>query len=168
VNWVDLVNIAGPYLSAVVSLFGFAFLIHQVRLNARGVVYQLSNQVYKLFVDHPELRPYFYDRQPLPEDEPDRSRVLACAELLTDFFEHIAHTGSLLDAGIRTTWCEYMRHTYQKNPAFASYIDNRRKFYTVKLLDVLGGGFSSVVPTRRKMRVVLRLRQVFHRLRRQL
>lgn len=44
----------------------------------------------KLFIDSPELRPYFYEQLPVPDGEPARSRVLATAEMIVDLADAVA------------------------------------------------------------------------------
>jgi hypothetical protein len=45
----------------------------------------------RLFVEHPELRKYFYERVPVPTEEPMRSRVLSTAELVIDTAEAVTN-----------------------------------------------------------------------------
>jgi hypothetical protein len=44
----------------------------------------------RLFIDSPELRPYFYEHVPVPDDEPARSRVLATGEMIVDLADAVA------------------------------------------------------------------------------
>src|SRR5262245_24345793 len=45
-----------------------------------------SHEISRIFVEYPELRPYFYDSQPIEENNPDFHRAEAVAELLLDIF----------------------------------------------------------------------------------
>lgn len=44
----------------------------------------------RLFIDSPELRPYFHEQLPVPEGEPARSRVLATGEMIVDLADAVA------------------------------------------------------------------------------
>lgn len=44
----------------------------------------------RLFIDSPELRPYFHEQLPVPDDEPARSRVLATGEMIVDLADAVA------------------------------------------------------------------------------
>jgi hypothetical protein len=44
----------------------------------------------RVFIDLPELRPYFYDGKDVPRDEPLRSRVMATAELIVDLADSVS------------------------------------------------------------------------------
>jgi hypothetical protein len=144
-SWIELIKAFGPIIGALISLLGFIFLIRQIRLNrlslenqTRSSIYQLSYNVYRLFIEHPDLRPYFYDGKALPESEPERSKVLAAAELLTDFFESIVHSSHIIDPDLRGTWFRYMQDTYRHNPVFQDYIETRGDHYTKVLHKAIG------------------------------
>ncbi len=144
-SWIELVKAFGPIIGALVSLLGFTFLIRQVRLNrlslenqTRSSIYQLSYSVYRLFIEHPDLRPYFYDGKPSPESEPERSKVLAAAELLTDFFESIVHSAHIIEPDLRSTWFKYMEDIYRYSPVFHDYIETRGEHYTKVLHKAIG------------------------------
>jgi hypothetical protein len=44
----------------------------------------------RVFIDLPELRPYFYDGREVPDDEPMRARVMATAELIVDLADSVS------------------------------------------------------------------------------
>jgi hypothetical protein len=47
----------------------------------------LTRAWYDPLLERPELRPYFYDRQECPPDNPHRARVVVISELLADVIE---------------------------------------------------------------------------------
>lgn len=90
-------------IQAIVSVLGFfglmvsiGLLIRQNTIAARAArasVYQniptQMIEIVRFFVDHPELRPYFYDNKEILEDHPDFNRVMAVAEMLVDFMDGV-------------------------------------------------------------------------------
>lgn len=44
----------------------------------------------RVFIENPDLRPYFYEGEPIPDDEPLRGRVLSTAELIVDLVDTVA------------------------------------------------------------------------------
>jgi len=73
--------------------------------------------------DRPELRPFFYDGQPCPPDEPLRSTVLTIAEMMADQAEvgllthqRVATTNSLED------WNDYVDFLVEHSPAIADHL----------------------------------------------
>ncbi|GAA3443736.1 hypothetical protein GCM10018955_31740 [Planomonospora venezuelensis] len=47
-------------------------------------VFNLLHQTLRLFVEHPELYPYFYEAKPIPPKGKDRARIHMTAEMLAD------------------------------------------------------------------------------------
>lgn len=45
----------------------------------------------RIFIEIPELRPYFYDEKAVPKHEPTRAQVLATAELIVDLADSVAN-----------------------------------------------------------------------------
>lgn len=138
---IEVSQLIGPVGGPLVALFGFFLVSQQLRIGresmnaqARGLIYQLSHNVYKLFVDRPELRPYFYGDIPIPTEEPERSQVLSAAELLCDYFEHIYFAGEQLAPELKDTWCSYMRMLYQSSDALKHYLDGMDSQYSPSFL----------------------------------
>ena len=83
--------------------------------------------VFGMFVDHPELRPYFYEGAQLletgrPEDGALAARVATVAELLADTFERmLLATGSFSSAD-SSAWEESVRFYLSTSPAFRAAI----------------------------------------------
>ena len=94
----------------VIGLVGVAFVyfqFHDLRKSldsqAYGIISQELAELNRLFVEHPEMRPYFYAREPLPDDELKRNRVLAVADVYLDFIDNYYSQASHLD------WSHYNR-----------------------------------------------------------
>lgn len=140
----EIAQLIGPLGAPAVTLLGFLFVIQQLRIGrrsmeaqARGLIYQLSNSVYKLFVDRPMLRPYFYDNMPIPTTEPQRSEVLGAAELLCDYFEHIHFTDKQLATELRDAWSAYMRMLYKSSEALRQFLDGMDSQYSPAFLSAI-------------------------------
>ena len=141
----EMIKTGAAVASAVIALVGFYVVTRQLKINRHSLdnqtrtgIYNLSASVYKLFVDNPELRPYFCEQEPLPSDPHLRSKILATAELMTDFFEHIVHAESAIGKDVYNTWCVYMKSMYADSSAFRSFVNSRHKDFTAKLLSTLG------------------------------
>lgn len=128
----DVVTAAAGAITAL----GVALLYVQVRdaraalkSNTRFQVYGVNQAVFKLMVDYPELRKYFYEDQPIPEREPDRSQVLAAAELILDLFEVTVLSFHTMDIETRTTWEGYIRVTSLSSPALRHFLQAEQHRY---------------------------------------
>lgn len=81
-------------ITMVVALAALIFTGIQTRISSRAVAAQtLQNltqeviEISKIMVEYPELRPYFYEGEPITRDDPNYSRVMAVAEMYLDFLE---------------------------------------------------------------------------------
>jgi hypothetical protein len=146
-SMIDGARLLGPFVGAAVATLGLGFVIRQLRLGykalegqTRAAIYQMSQSTYKIFIDRPELRPYFYNNLALPDEDPERSRVLAAAELLCDYFEHVYFSRKNLPKELSDTWISYMKMLYDGSSAMKFYVDTMSSQYSESFLDTIRGG----------------------------
>lgn len=140
--------------AVLVNLCGFLLLSEQLGATkeatenqTRWEIEQVSFNVYKMLVDQPSLRPYFYEGKSLPEhgadvEEPPaaadlRWKLESACELLLDYFETIVRSGTVLDDTSEVVWRKYMVKVYRKSPALRQFLENERDRYTPELIDLL-------------------------------
>lgn len=87
-------GIAIAVVAALVALWQGNLLRRQVRQSddiSRAQLYQDITRSFieydRFFVEHPELRPFFYDNAEIPADPVPRARALATAEMVADLAE---------------------------------------------------------------------------------
>jgi hypothetical protein len=129
-NW----EIVGTWLGPIVSTFGFIFVWLQLKreqiareTQTRWQIYGLGLKVLTMFVQNPELRPYFYDRKPAPKKEPARSKVLAAVELVCDHLENIILSKNSIDRETILLWKKYMSRLYENSPAMRDFLALNRE-----------------------------------------
>jgi hypothetical protein len=144
-SWTEVCQAVASLAGVVLSLVGFLFVILQLRQNQQAtdrqthaIVYQLNQEIYSLLVNHPDLRPYFYENEKIPCDEPIRSKVLAAAEMICDMFEYIVLNDKSLGKEIRKGWMSYMRRMYQENQCLPEFLSIASAQYSDDFLSVLG------------------------------
>jgi len=90
--------------SFCISILGFALVVVGLSINfyqtrkvaksvAANILHSTANQVItldRLFVEKPELRPYFYNCKPLDDKDDKSTQVQATAELMLDVFDVVA------------------------------------------------------------------------------
>ncbi|WP_330460543.1 hypothetical protein OIB37_28885 [Streptomyces sp. NBC_00820] len=81
----------------------------------------LFMEVNRVFVEHPEVRPYFYDGKELTEGDPNSNRVQAVAELMLDVFEWIWHRREGITEADRQAWADYVGQMFRLSPALRKY-----------------------------------------------
>jgi hypothetical protein len=133
---------------AGVSFLGFVGLIFSLwslRQATFASVYQgIASQMHdldKLFVERPDLRPYFYGEEPkpVPHDEPERGRVLATAELIVDFADNFVAQRRVLPGDYERGWAEYFRALYVSSPAVQHFWKKSSGWYCDDLDELLRG-----------------------------
>jgi hypothetical protein len=128
-NWIFLAGVIVnglAFAAVVVSLWMLRAQGATQRDATLAVAYQnMSAQmadVARFFVDHVELRPYFYDGRALPASDPERDRVLAVAELYVNLMDDVVTQAPVLKrAGIAADWEAYFRAVYDTSPALREF-----------------------------------------------
>jgi hypothetical protein len=136
---------------ACITATGFLFLRRQliesrdslktqtdaIESQTRWQVYQLSFDAYRIFIDSPELYPYFYRGKPAPDDEQMHDRLRATAELMLDYFEGIVLSKGNLAAPTRDLWKGYMAELYGSSPVLREFWLEKRGRYANELGDAM-------------------------------
>jgi len=86
-----------------------------------------------LFIDRPHLRKYFYDNEPVPEDETARDQVLAVAELFTDFVDNHNTQSMHLPNTLIEPWTTYFQSMMCTSPALQNYWRRYGSWYSQNL-----------------------------------
>ena len=149
-------------LSLGISIAGFAtviitlvLLIRQTREmttqtkyvaeTLKSSAYEIgSNEMFtvaEIFINYPELRPYFYSGRDIGEDDPSYSRVAAVAEFLLNFF------GSVLlqmehFPGVwpRKSWETYIIDSFANSPVLCRYLESVDDWYIDELVALMRAG----------------------------
>jgi hypothetical protein len=142
--------ISGPSISDIAAIGGLIGLVVSLAMliwQTSAVVRQtkISNalagttasqqassmrEIYAIFIDHPELRPYFYDGKPCPARETRRARVLAVAEMFADAIEGNLITSQLISISeSHEDWITYCRHMVATSPALAGLVEDHPEWW---------------------------------------
>ena len=130
-------------LIASVILLGLQVreMTKQSRHGARATlasVYQAMNdnmlQIYRLFIDRPSLRPYFYVAQELTDESPEeRERVEATAELFVAFIDNVLTQMPLLPGNLAEPWRTYFSSVTTSSPVLCEFWKRRREWYSEEM-----------------------------------
>lgn len=155
-----LVGVSGV-LQGVVALFSLAtvvltivLVVRQTREMTRQSIYAAygtAGNIYKdvsiqmmeidrLFFEHPELRPYFYENQPLPDDPREMTRIEALAELFMDFLDMVIVLETTTPPEMNIPWAEwqdYIAELYLSSPAIRHFYHANRDWYDAKVRELL-------------------------------
>ena len=88
----------------------------------------------KFLVQHPELRPFFYDDKPLDgSSDAERGLLLLGAEMLAGFLELIVLQYPEVPNTVQPFWERFVRDSYRSSPALRAYLATYGKWYVEEL-----------------------------------
>ena len=128
-NWILLAGVVInglAFVGVIVSLLLLRAQGQAAREATLVVAYQNMTaqmaEMQRFFVEHLDLRAYFYDGKTLPADEHDRDRVLAVAEMYVNMMDAVLTQLPALDRpGTVADWEGYFRGIYETSPAIREF-----------------------------------------------
>jgi len=93
--------------------------------NVNGTMHQLS----MIFLSYPQLRAVFYDGEPPPINEPDRTRAKVIAEMFVDFMSMTLTNEILAPTDEREGWINFFDFIGRHSPAVMDYWRERCDWY---------------------------------------
>lgn len=142
-------------LSLIVSIAGFATVIitliltrNQTALIAKsleGNIHQSSaSQMFdvdSIFINHPEMRPYFYSRKEINEDDPAYNKALAISEFLLDYFGSILIQRKQYPNVWPTNWWHpYFVDLFANSPLLCHRLKATKEWYIEEMLQLMREG----------------------------
>jgi len=125
----------------------------QTQYVARSVLVSLSesmnnqsHEISRLFIEYPELRPYFYDGQTIEEQHPDYHRAEAVAELILDIFwtmgvqarRYIQH--EVRTEGDGNLWQDFVAESFAQSPLLVKTLLKRQNWYGKAMVEQMEAG----------------------------
>lgn len=151
-------------LSLIISIAGFTtviisivFLVRQTRemaMQTKYVVESIKSSIYgstapqllgadELFINCPELRPYFYSGKGITENDVLYNKAIAVAEYLLDFFEsallQIKHFPTV-QVWPRKQWEAYIIDSFANSPVLCKYLNSTKDWYIDELVTLMETG----------------------------
>lgn len=140
----NLLLAIGAIASPIVSVIGFVFIFQQINQTNKSLKTQTHSSIYKLvfdvnciFIDHPELRPYFFESLTIKQGHNDYNKVMNASELLLDFFEYVIVEQAHMDEKIVTGWKVYMKKMFRKSPSLKLFLDENKDQYNRTFLSLI-------------------------------
>jgi hypothetical protein len=92
----------------------------------------------RLFVEYPDLRPYFYDGVDIDAKDPSFRRVQALAEMHLDVFDYKLKHAETFAAyqPFREAEERWIRDMFRSSPILRRYCELRKGWYSQKLRDL--------------------------------
>lgn len=115
-------------------------------------IYQQMIEIDRYFIEHPELKAYFYSTEmkaEMPEDALEQEKLFSIAEMLVDFFDSVYHQKKCMPPKTFSRFSEYMKDMYQNSIVLRKFLtDEREDWYPDNFIEELKGSKTSKVLTR--------------------
>jgi len=119
------------------------YALESVESNVFGSVSAQNLTCDAIFVNEPQLRPYFYAGKEVGENDPLYHRVYATAEYLLDYFDSLATQLRKYPALWRSekeSWEKNIIDMFAWSPALCKYLDANKDWYNDELLILMRRG----------------------------
>jgi len=136
-KWTLFIQAIGTVL-VVVSLGFIAYQTQQTAQQAKRQAYEggsgQMSAIDNIFVEHPELYPYFYEGKVIAQDDPEYVKVLTVAMAVTNFLE-----ATLPREGAHPMpwWEKYMSDQFAASPIMCEYLERRKDWFDPRLVKIM-------------------------------
>jgi hypothetical protein len=137
-KWEGIATLA-TLASVVILLTQTLDLRRSVERDTYQKAYQTVYDLDRLFLDHSELRDYFYEGRPVDKstDPVTRARVESTAEWISDFFDNLIYNKKMGPDEDWGAWESYIDATFDRSPALRDYVNRHRDWYSPELGEAL-------------------------------
>jgi hypothetical protein len=136
----DAVTLAGDVILTA-TLVVFMFQARAMTKTNQSSVYQtVADQMMsidRLFIDRPDLRPYFYGGKPAPAGGDERERVIATSELIVDFMDNVMMQEPNIPDYLTSAWQTYFRSIAADSPSIREFWRENRRWYDARMAGLL-------------------------------
>lgn len=145
-DWPAVVQAWMSVAAAVIALLGFGAVYVQIRklketiqAETHGRIYEHALEVQKVMVEHPELREFFYngvsvDQANIKRGSQQHARLLAFAELMADYLEHITLQCEHVPDDVQLAWANYRDYVVTNSPTLCRFLTRNRAHYSRKFV----------------------------------
>jgi hypothetical protein len=138
----SILSIGVSAISAVLIVVQIYNLTRSIHGQTYQRIYELMIGIDRFFIDHPELKGYFYpDAEVRKEVTVERDKLFSAAEMLIDYFDNVYHQKGSMPPGTFEGFLAYMCSIYQHSGVLRQYLDlsGRKSWYPKEFLDHLEG-----------------------------
>ncbi|PYS93729.1 MAG: hypothetical protein DMF64_03920 [Acidobacteria bacterium] len=124
----------GTLIIAALTVISIIILIFQVRDLKKSIhsstyqhIYELMIQLDKYFIEHPDVKPYFYGGKELKDLEAinpvEREKLLSIAEMMVDYFDSVYHQEDCMPQGTFPKFKAYIKETYRQSSIIQKFVE---------------------------------------------
>lgn len=132
-----IIGSLGLILSVVLLAWQTRAVAEQTRISnsiaGATVLSESTNRLrdtYELFVQHPELRAYFYENKPCPQRGSRRERVLSTTEAFADTLESgLFAYEAVPSSAYKENWTNYCQYMLRFSPALRNLVGDNPEWW---------------------------------------
>ena len=135
-NWAEALEAIGTCVGAVGTIGALIFLWLQVRDVSRGIagstyqnIYDQMMEIDRFFIEHPELKPYFYPDARGKKIEVNSDQLHSTVEMLVDYFDNVYHQQNSMPPHTFWGFSQFMRRVYQHSDVMQIFVREREEWY---------------------------------------
>ena len=133
----------GAFLVAAIGMYLILRQLYalrsQVGSSATASLYGQMIEMDRYFASNPDLKPYFYGCQTIPENHDRYGTVRSLAEMMADLIEHTYVQKDCLPSDVLPQWFEYFTDIYNDSPILRVHMaqDKSKKWYAQEILRMI-------------------------------
>ncbi|CAN2043493.1 hypothetical protein GMMP13_100034 [Candidatus Magnetomoraceae bacterium gMMP-13] len=138
-NFITIIDAVSKLVTIIgfpLLIFSIILLVRQLRIQSYHAIYEAVQLIDQYFVEHPYLRKYFYEAEKLPNDPKELEKILAVADMLMTFFEHVSGNKENFSKTKRERLIIYMKEVY-RTPAMTLFMNKKKYWFSEELLVLL-------------------------------
>ena len=135
-TYIDIIQTVAIVLGFGLTALTIQFLRKQTQEMTKATnagVYQNVTvsmfQIDQLFIENPELRPYFYSNLEIPKNSKLQAKVYGMAEMLIDLLDNVRIQASNMPQYAWSTWKRYFEDIFKSSPTLREHLNTRKKWY---------------------------------------
>src|SRR6266404_5285457 len=136
VNAFELLYLLITFCGFVAVVVSLRILTRQARLATYASIANTLSMTKQIFIEHPDLRPYFYDELEMAKNDPRYSQAQAVGEHLLDFFDGILLLGNTAHWD-RKFWVKYIMDCFRQSPILRDCLKDTGDWYTPTLTSLM-------------------------------
>lgn len=139
----ESINVILKPLALLVEIIGFSLIVWQVfiarqafEVQAWQMITQQMTEIDKIFVEHPDLYPYFYQKKQIDINDPLYPKVVSMADMLLDYMDGFEDDFVRKLAGMEDNgkywkaWEKYFQDQFNLSPVLCNRYKEVKSWYT--------------------------------------
>jgi hypothetical protein len=126
-KFTNLIAIAAALVSALGALMAWISNKRARAISANGQIGSILIELNQIFVDRPELRPYFIEGGKLPKGQEQKAKALASMYL--NILETVWSMEHIMNSRERVSWTKYIQHQIRSVPVVNNLYELQKEWY---------------------------------------